>query len=213
MKLSVRQIPEPALLFGNGFAHVDPRIGLEKGGLLSVTDTIRTIKLGIVSVDTETTKICKWVKRLDGWMIDTADNALRFPKYPGSARAVHARFELNETKHVREIGAEQFQSALARDPQERFKSLLDLYAGRIQSLFRDGGPSCILVGFPEEVAMLRVANSRLSFREQRLLQRLQEESDNRQMELLTVSPKRKSAQPRNCCHRRKNCCFGISTAP
>jgi hypothetical protein len=183
MKLRVRQIPEPSLLFGNGFTHVDPRIGLEKGGLLSVNDTVRSIKLGLVCLETETSQITKWIKRLDGWMIDTADNVLRFPKFPGSARAVHAKFELNETKHVREIGFEQFQSALSHAPQERFGSLLDLFAARIQSLFQDAGPSCILVGFPEEVAMLRVANSKLSFHEQRLLQRLQEESDSHQMEL------------------------------
>ena len=182
MKLTVRQIPEPLLLFGSGVTHVDPRIGLEKGGLLSVRDRA-AIKLGVVSVEAETAKITKWIKRLGGWMIDTADNALRFPKFPGSDRAVNARFEINETKHVREIPDEQFQTALARNPHERFDSLLDLYANRIQTLFKDGGPSCIIVGFPEEVATLRVANHRLSFREQRLLQRLQEETDNRQMEL------------------------------
>lgn len=183
MKLNVRQIAEPSLLFGNGIAEVDPRVGLEKGGLLSVSDSVRTIRLGIVCLETETEKISNWVKRLDGWMIDTADNALRFPKFPGSSRALRIKFELNQVKHVREIGIEPFQTALGHDPQGRFKSLLDLFAGRIQTLFRDAGPSCILVGFPEEVAALRVANHRLSFREQRLLQRLQDESNDRQMEL------------------------------
>ena len=125
MKLTVRQIPEPLLLFGSGVTHVDPRIGLEKGGLLSVRDRA-AIKLGVVSVEAETAKITKWIKRLGGWMIDTADNALRFPKFPGSDRAVNARFEINETKHVREIPDEQFQTALARNPHERFDSLLDL---------------------------------------------------------------------------------------
>src|SRR5207244_4371302 len=181
-KMTVRRIPAAMLLVRSGVTHVDPRIGLEKGGLLSVRDRA-AIKLGVVSVEAETDKITKWIKRLGGWMIDTADNALRFPKFPGSDRAVNARFEINETKHVREIPDEQFQTALARNPHERFDSLLDLYANRIQTLFKDGGPSCIIVGFPEEVATLRVATDRLSFREQRLLQRLQEETDNRQMEL------------------------------
>ena len=110
MKLTVRQIPEPLLLFGSGVTHVDPRIGLEKGGLLSVRDRA-AIKLGVVSVEAETAKITKWIKRLGGWMIDTADNALRFPKFP----EVTAR-STRDSKSTRLSMFEKFRTSNFRPP-------------------------------------------------------------------------------------------------
>jgi hypothetical protein len=185
VRISLKALKEPALLFGRGEFDVDPKIGLQKGGLLSLDDgSTKAIRIGLVSVDSETSKIFHWLKRLGGWMIDSADNALRFPKFPGSQKAVHCKFEINEIKHVKEIAEGEFQAALKAGSQsERFEKLLDLYSSRIKALFRDGGPSCVVVGFPEEVATLRIANNRLSFQEQRLLQRLQEESNAEQMEL------------------------------
>lgn len=185
MRITLKQIPEPSLLFGRGELSFDPKIGLQQGGLLSIDDgSVKTIRLGLVSVDTETSKIFSWLKRLGGWMIDSADNALRFPRFPGSQKAVHCRFEINETKHIKEISETEFLLALKTGSQtERFENLLQLYSSRIETLFRDGGPSCVVVGFPEEVATLRVANTRLSYQEQQLLQRLQDEATSQQMEL------------------------------
>ncbi|KAB2912388.1 MAG: helix-turn-helix domain-containing protein [Dechloromonas sp.] len=77
-----------------------------------------------------------------------------------------------------------FKNAVARELEK---------AG-IGGLNGDGGPTCIIVGFPEEIAELRMQNPRLSFAEQQSLKSRQREADDLQMSLFdSLAEKEKSA--------------------
>ena len=77
--------------------------------------------------------------------------------------------------------------------RSRGEELLDLFDGRIQGLFGDVRPDCILVCLPDELADLRISNPRLSEVERAVLERLQEEEESQQYSLFQPSPEELAA--------------------
>src|SRR5439155_11735956 len=73
-------------------------------------------------------------------------------------------------------------------PNSMFDELLDLFDGKIQGLMGDGGPDCIVVCLPEELANLRIENPGLSLQERRALERLRAEEESDQLNLFQPSP-------------------------
>jgi hypothetical protein len=66
--------------------------------------------------------------------------------------------------------------------------VLDLVDAKVQSLFGDIRPDCIVVCLPDEVADLRVQNPGLSLTERRALELLQAQEEEEQLSLFQPSP-------------------------
>ena len=71
---------------------------------------------------------------------------------------------------------------------DKFDELLDLFDAKIQGLFGDVRPDCIIVCLPDEAADLRISNPRLSVGEREALERLQREEEQDQLSLFQPTP-------------------------
>jgi hypothetical protein len=185
MKLRLRSLSEPKLLFGGNKEHFDPKIALANYGPVDMRPSeIKHIQLGLVGPESEVRDAQRWFTKLDKPLIDSVNNALRFPNFPGTGKAFACNFEIPQ-KFVRTLPEKELQIALAQTGGEQFESLLALYANTIGGLFVDAGPAAIIVCFPEEIAELRIQNPRLSFEERKFLQKRQEEADSLQLDLFS----------------------------
>lgn len=183
MKIRLRPLGEPNLLFGGNRAHFDPKIALANYGPVdSKQNEVKTIRIGLVGPQSELDEAVRWFSRLDTLLIDSANNALRFPNFPGTSIALRCRFEL-DPKFVRALPDAEFQLAWAKTGNDQFEALLQIYTDVICGLYGDAGPAAIAVCFPEELADLRVQNTRLSFAEQQALRQRQDEANDLQIDL------------------------------
>lgn len=190
MKMDVRIecLPEPDLEFGGGGLGPEPKRVLKTNGPLDRQESPEIIRLGLVGPAAEVEAARVWLPRLNGLLLSTEGNSRRFRDYPGAPRAFAARFEV-DSRFIRLLDDSRLQFALASRPGgDRFENLLELYDGRISSLFADKRPDCILVCLPEELATMRIANSRLNEAERRVLERLQSEEDSPQLSLFNATP-------------------------
>lgn len=188
MDVRIECLREPDLEFGHGGLSPEPKRGLKDNGPFDQQESPELIRLGLVGPAEEIEAVRAWLPRLNGMLVSREGNSRRFRDYPGAARALSARFEVTP-QFVRTFEEPRWQAALAtRSPNGQFDSLLELYDGRIASLFGDKRPDCILVCFPEVVATLRIANPKLSERERDALERLRQEEENAQMSLFDASP-------------------------
>lgn len=194
MKIRLRSLGEPNLVFGENFTHFDPKIALAKVGPVDKRDAeIKHLPLALVGPESEIEDAMKWLSRLERPFIDSANNALRFPNFPGTPKAFSCRFAI-DSKFVRALPDREFQMARAKTGAQQFEGLLDVYSNVITGLFGDAGPAAIVVCFPEDLAELRVQNPRLDYSELQALQQRQEEADDLQLDLFeSFSPKEKTA--------------------
>lgn len=192
MKLRINVLTEPQIEGGRGVLGTEPKLILPDGGPFgSIYDrTIKTIPLGLVCLPQNKQLIQEWIDSMNGLLLDDETNIKRFREFPGAAKAFHVRFEV---RSVRELDDEKFRTSLGLSAPQRFAALLDLYSEVIKSLFVDQGPPCILVDFPEEVATLRITNPRLTYAEQRALERIQAEDEELQYELFEPTEEEKKA--------------------
>jgi hypothetical protein len=192
LKLRIKVLTEPEIEGGHGELGTEPKLILPQGGPFgSIYDRmIKTIPLGLVCLPENKELIQMWIESMNNLLLDDETNVKRFREFPGTAIAFHARFEV---RFVRELDDEKFKVSLERSAPERFAGLLDLYSEAIKSLFIDQGPPCILVDFPEVVANLRINNPRLTFAEQRVLEKIQAEDEDRQYELFEPTEEEKKA--------------------
>jgi hypothetical protein len=192
LKLRIEILPEPEIEGGRGVLGAEPKLILPEGGPFgSIYDkTIKTIPLGLVCLPQHRDLIERWIDSMNDLLLDDETNVKRFREFPGAGKAFHARFEV---RFVRELDDVKFRTALGLSAPERFDGLFDLYSEAIKSLFIDQGPTCVLVDFPEDVANLRINNPRLTFAEQRALERMQAEDDELQYELFEPTEEEKKA--------------------
>src|SRR3546814_15902079 len=115
-------------------------------------------------------------------------SAHRYRDWPGAEKALGASFAI-EDRFVRALDQEALTLALSRSaPAERFEELLDLFAAKIQSMFGDVRPDCIVVCLPDEAAAMRTSNQRLPARERGALDRLQREEEPERLSLFQNTP-------------------------
>jgi hypothetical protein len=94
-----------------------------------------------------------------------------------------------DDRFTRHVDSTRLGAALAHpDARQVFEDSLNLFATRIEGLFADVAPQCIVVCLPEELADLRIANPGLSEAERRALERLQAEEVTDQLILFQPSP-------------------------
>jgi hypothetical protein len=106
----------------------------------------------------------------------------------GAQKAFGASFVVEE-RFVRPLDQERLTLALNRSSDsDKFDELLDLFDAKIQGLFGDVRPDCIIVCLPDEAADMRISNPRLSVGEREALERLQREEEQDQLSLFQPTP-------------------------
>lgn len=192
MKIKIEALREPALTFGNGTKGVEPRRVLAESGPAD-GGRLEEIRLGLVGPADDVEVTMQWLQKLNQFLPAQEGNSARYRDWPGAPRALGIRF-LVEDRFVRPLDQTRYNLALARAVTgQGFDDLLELFDARIQGLFGDHQPNCILVCLPEEIADLRVANPGLTPEERRALEQLRAEEENEQMTLFQPSPEEMKA--------------------
>ncbi len=187
LPLKIDVLPEPELEFANASRDVDPRRGLGAHG--PVDDRgLRTIRLGLVGLPEDVEAAKAWLARLQSFFAAFESNSSRFRDWPGLKDALNCRF-LVEDRFVR-ILEPAYYNNLFKDALtgKTFNELVELFDGRISSLFGDDSPDCIIVCIKPELGDLRVANPSLSPEERRALEVLRAEEESDQLALFQPSP-------------------------
>ena len=147
---------EPPLAFGGGGLHVEPRRGLSLHGPAD-RDGPRDIRLGFVGSDEDVRVTREWLTRFAHFVPAREANSARYVDWPGTASALRARFSVEE-RFVRTIDANRLTALLPQaKTREGFEDALQLFASRIEGLFGDQAPTCIMVCLPDALADLRIA--------------------------------------------------------
>jgi hypothetical protein len=187
LKIKIECLPEPELLFGGNETGVEPRRNMAKSGAVDVSSP-KEIRIGLVGALEDVAAARRWMQRLNGVAIAREKSARRYRDWPGAAKALGATFVIGD-RFVRPLDDDRLKFALNRNaPAEKFEELLDLFDARIQSLFGDVRPDCIVVCLPDEAADMRISNPRLSTREREALERLQREEEQEQFSLFQPTP-------------------------
>ncbi|WP_455387566.1 argonaute/piwi family protein [Petrachloros mirabilis] len=185
--MKIECLDEPKLIFGAGHTGVEPRRVMTKAGAADAVAE-KEIRIGLVGPVAEVELARRWLLRLNGVAIAREKSAKRYRDWPGAPKALGATFTV-EDRFVRPLDQARLSLALNRmSPTDRFDELLDLYDARIQSLFGDVRPDCIVVCLPDELADMRISNPRLSPREREILERLQREEEQDQLSLFQPTP-------------------------
>lgn len=188
LNLRIECLPEPILLFGSNETGVEPRRVMAKYGAADKTVGPKELRIGIVGPAADVQLTRRWLPRLNGLAIAREKSARRYRDWPGAQQVFGVRFVIDD-KFVRPLDEDRLNLALHRSsPSERFDELLDLFDARIQGLFGDTRPDCIVVCLPEDLADLRISNPRLSAKEREILERLQREEEQEQMSLFQPTP-------------------------
>jgi hypothetical protein len=180
MNVEIEILPEPEISFAAGKVGVDPRAMMVRYGAADKSPG-KDIRLSLVGAPAEIEIAKKWLVHLNLMSVAFERNGQRYRDWPGGPHAFGVNFALDD-RFVRIVDQGRLDLALAEPAQvRRFDALLDLFDGRIQSLFGDVHPDCILVCLPDELADLKINNPRLSEVERAALERLQEEEEGEQL--------------------------------
>lgn len=187
LPLKIDVLLEPELEFANGFHGVDPRRGLAANGPVD-NRGLRTIRLGLVGLPDDIEVARAWLARLKRYSPALEANSGRFRDWPGVTTALNCDFVLPES-FVRKIEPENYNVLLKGALTGRsFDELVELFDGRINSLFGDDAPDCIIVCIKPELGDLRVANPGLTPEERKALEVLRAEEESDQLALFQPSP-------------------------
>src|SRR2546422_169615 len=187
MRLKVEWLPEPDLRFGDGVEGWEPKAVLSTRKPDRNSGVREMIRLGLVAFDEEIESVHRWFDRMHGLIVSSETNARRNRPFPGTRRTFDCTFEIAE-RFTRRIDRQAYDRGMSLSARDRFEPMLDLYASRVESLFGDVHPDCILVCLPEDMADLRISNPKLTWREREVLERLQREEEAEQLSLFVPSP-------------------------
>lgn len=187
LNIRIECLPEPKLLFGANATGVEPRRVLAKYGPADKSAP-KELRIGIVGPTAEVQIARRWLPKLNNVAIAREKSARRYRDWPGAQRVLGVTFVI-EDRFVRPLDEDRLNLALHKSSSsEKFNDLLELFDGRIQGLFGDARPDCIIVCLPDELADLRISNPSLSATEREALERLQREEEQDQMSLFQPSP-------------------------
>jgi len=187
LTVKIECLREPELLFGHHTTGVEPRRVMAKVGAVD-NGAGEQLSVGLVGPEEDIAIAKAWLPCLNTVAIAREKSARRYRDWPGAQRALGVSFAVDE-RFIRPLDPERLALALGRtSPSDKFDELLDLFDGKLQGLFGDVRPDCILVCLPDEVADLRISNPRLSLTERAALERLQREEEQEQMSLFQPTP-------------------------
>lgn len=192
LPLKIDVLPEPQIEFANAGRDVDPRRGLGAYGPID-NKGFRRISLGLVGLPEDVDTAKAWFKRLHGFLPAFEGNSSRFRDWPGLQQALNCEFVV-EDRFVRTLEP-SYYNTLFKDALtgRTFNELVELFDGRISSLFGDDSPDCIVVCVKPELGDLRVANPGLTPEERRALEVLRAEEESDQLALFQPSPDEQKA--------------------
>jgi hypothetical protein len=192
LPLKIDVLPEPEVEFANASRDVDPRRGLAANGPAD-NRGLKTIRLGLVGLPDDIAAARQWIKRLNHFTPAFEGNSNRFRDWPGLKDALNCDFVIDD-HFMRPIEASVYDT-LFKDALigRSFNSLVELFDGRISSLFGDEAPECIVVCIKGELGDLRVANPGLSPEEREALEVLRAEEESDQLALFQPSEEEKKA--------------------
>jgi hypothetical protein len=180
--MSIKCLAEPALQFSNGRLDVDPRRALSAGGPVDHRG-LRTVSVGLVGLADDVAAARTWILGMDAFKPARERNARRFRDWPGSEKALGAKFEVND-RFVRTVDLSHYERLFReRMDGSDFEALVELFEGPISSMFGDFRPHCIVVCIPDRLGDLRVENPGLSAKERRALEILKREEESIQGDL------------------------------
>ena len=187
LDIRIECLPEPKLLFGANEAGIEPRRVLARYGAADKSAP-REIRIGLVGPAAEVRIARTWLPRLNHMAVAREKNGRRYPNWPGSQQAFGVKFVV-EDRFVRTVDDDKLTAALQDlTTAKRFEDLLELFDAKIQGLFGDTRPDCIIVCLPEVLADLRISNPKLSAGERNALERLQQEEEQEQLLLFQPTP-------------------------
>ncbi len=187
MRIKVDCLPEPGLRFGDSVTGWEPKAALAGRERVSGVAGTSVIRLGLVALSDEVAAVRKWFERMEGLILSSETNARRFREFPGTRRVFNYGYDLPDG-FVKRVDRNDYERHSALPERDRFEALLELYASRIEALFGDVRPECVLVCLPEELAEFRISNPRLSYEERSALERLQRQEEEEQLALFVPSP-------------------------
>jgi hypothetical protein len=187
LPLKIDVLPEPYIEFANTGRHVDPRRGLAENGPAD-NHGLRRIRVGRVGLPEDIEASRAWFKRIGAFAPAYENNSHRFRDWPGLKAALNCEFVIDDAV-IRPIEPAIY-NALFRDALtgRSFNELVELFDGRISSLFGDEAPDCIVVCIKPELGDLRVANPGLTPEERKALEVLRAEEESDQLALFQPSP-------------------------
>src|SRR6202023_2063138 len=176
LKIKIECLREPDLLFGHNLTGVEPRRVMAKAGAVDSAGG-GELSVGLVGPSDVVSIARAWLPRLNAVAIAREKSAKRYRDWPGAQKTLGVTFAVDD-RFVRPLDADRLALALNRtSPSDQFEELLDLFDAKIQGLFGDVRPDCIIVCLPEQIADLRISNPRLSLTERAALERLQREEE------------------------------------
>ncbi|MCZ2076307.1 MAG: hypothetical protein LC130_15070 [Bryobacterales bacterium] len=187
LNIKIECLPEPKLIFGGNETGVEPRRLMARYGAADKSAP-KELRVGIVGTAVDVQMARVWLPRLNKVAIAREKSAKRYPNWPGAPQALGVTFVV-EDRFVRPLDEERLALALHRtSPSDKFDELLELFDAKIQGLFGDTRPDCIVVCLPDELADMRISNPKLSVSEREALERLQREEEQDQMSLFQPTP-------------------------
>lgn len=185
--LKIRVLAEPEVEFANAGRGVDPRAGLSSHGPADFRG-VRTLNIGIVGLPEDVAAVRTWIESLHSFKPAMEGNSRRFRNWPGLEGALKAKFHVAD-QFIRIVDQGQYD-LLMRDAStgRHFEELVELFEGRISSLFGDERPDCILVCIKPDLGDLRIANPGLSPGERQALEVLRAEEESTQLALFQPTP-------------------------
>ncbi|MHB8638733.1 MAG: argonaute/piwi family protein [Candidatus Acidiferrales bacterium] len=187
LRIKIECLREPDLLFGHNLIGVEPRRMMAKAGAVDSAGG-KELSVGLVGPSEDILIARAWLPRLNTVAIAREKSAKRYRDWPGAQKTLGVTFVVDD-RFVRALDTERLALALNRtSPSDKFEELLDLFDAKIQGLFGDVRPDCIVVCLPEQIADLRISNPRLSLTERAALERLQREEEQQQMALFQPTP-------------------------
>lgn len=186
MKIDIHAIPEPLLDFGHGRTGVEPRRVLAQPREAGAE--IGKLKLALVGPDTEVRLTKAWLEGMARFRPARESNASRYRDWPGWRKALGVDVVI-EKRFIRTLTDAQVELGLQRAGDgPGFDAFVQLFQDKIQALFGDDRPDCVIVCLPEAVGDLRVENPGLTHTEREALRRLQAEEEGDQLSLFAPTP-------------------------
>ncbi len=134
--IKIKCLPEPELQFSNGRRDLDPRRALALNGPADHRG-LRTIRVGLVGLADEVSAARAWIAAMAAFKPAQERNARRFRDWPGSEKALGAKFEI-DSQFVRKIDKSQYDRLFREHMAAAdFDALVELFEGPVSSMFGD----------------------------------------------------------------------------